>query len=202
VKRAHRLTMADWFPDIFPIHLIWLSGLWTLIGGGASTTVSILYVMVTDAVTAESRTTAFSCIQASLLLSEFIAISASGWLMQFDPWIPLLGASALSFIGFGLGILFVPDTFTGSRRVSNGNWRVALKESIPECLCSWNSFKSTVDHGIKQRSGAMRWLRQNYNVVLVLLAFIPSAIGRTVVGLLLQYTSKKFHLPYGKVRLF
>ena len=44
-----------------------------------------------------------------------------------------------------------------------------------------------------------RWMRRNTSVMLILSCFFVAQLGRQVVGVLLQYASKKFHWTFAKV---
>jgi len=49
------VRMVYWFPDIFPLRAVWLSGVWQTMGGGSTTLTSIGYVLIADACPPEQR---------------------------------------------------------------------------------------------------------------------------------------------------
>jgi hypothetical protein len=101
--------VVDWFPNIFPVTLIWLNGIWILIGGGSSTVSSLLMVLVTVRAPLEYRISAFSQVQVAILLSEMIAINISALLMRISPWIPMMSSTGLMILGAILSIFLIQD---------------------------------------------------------------------------------------------
>jgi MFS family permease len=53
VSEVNEFELTGAFPDTFPIRLVWLKGLSSLLGGGSLVTVSLFIVVITD-VTPES----------------------------------------------------------------------------------------------------------------------------------------------------
>jgi MFS family permease len=49
------VRVVYWFSDVLPPRVVWLSGVWTIIGGGAATLSSIGYVLIADACPPEDR---------------------------------------------------------------------------------------------------------------------------------------------------
>lgn len=47
--------MLGFFPEIFPLRMIWLSGLWQMIGGGQASVMSLCFTLVGDACSPEQR---------------------------------------------------------------------------------------------------------------------------------------------------
>ncbi|KAL2867573.1 MFS transporter [Aspergillus lucknowensis] len=90
-------------PQVFPLRAVWLSGVFTLFGGGPSTVVSMCYAIIADACLPHQRTTAFSLIYAGFLISEIVSIPLGAALIPLNPWIPVLGA-------IGLRLLFTLST--------------------------------------------------------------------------------------------
>ncbi|KAL6709005.1 hypothetical protein ACN47E_002132 [Coniothyrium glycines] len=78
-----------WFPDVFPIRLIWLQFTFSMVGGGFTVVVTLLHVIIADVVSAEERTTMFFRARAAGVAASILGYAASGLLMKvadFLPW--------------------------------------------------------------------------------------------------------------------
>lgn len=102
------VRVVYWFPDVFPLRAVWLSGLGQAIGGGATTLSSIGYVIIADACLPEDRTTAFSVISAGLILSKMVFVPLGG--IFSDPWLPMWISSGLMLAALLVAAAFVPPT--------------------------------------------------------------------------------------------
>ncbi|KAL3421494.1 ATP synthase F0 [Phlyctema vagabunda] len=188
------IKVICWISPVLPIRSIWFSSVFYLIGGGAQTGAALMYVMVADICPPDKRATAFSQLQAAALISEVVATPVSAALMSVDPWLPFL-------IGFGLTItgallaLLIPETLVIKQKarstIPTGQVNeVAASSSEPTAPHSlvgsvWKELK------ILGHSAAGLW--KDLNVILILVVFFVSYLGRQSVTLILQYASKRYH---------
>ena len=49
------LFLIGWWPHIFPLRLVWISGLFRIIGGGDLVVTSLVCVMIADVFSKEDR---------------------------------------------------------------------------------------------------------------------------------------------------
>ncbi|KAK4452936.1 major facilitator superfamily domain-containing protein [Podospora aff. communis PSN243] len=176
------IRVVYWFSDVFPTRIVWLSGVWTMIGGGGATLTSIGYVLIADACPPEDRTTAFSYVSAGLIISRLVLIPVGGTFK--DPWVPMFISSALMVAGFFLATVFVPET------------RTTRDESPPSDSEEDDTPKLTLrDHLHNLASSTLNlttWLTSNARIIPLLLTFFLFQFGEAPNNtLLLQYASKR-----------
>jgi MFS family permease len=77
-----------WFPDVFPIRLIWLHFIFSCIGGGFTVVVTMLHVIIADVVSAEERTKMFFRARAAGVAASILGYAASGLIMRVNVFLP------------------------------------------------------------------------------------------------------------------
>lgn len=93
--------LVCWFPNVFPIRLIWLHFVFSCIGGGFTVVVTLLHVIIADVVSAEERTRMFFRARAAGVGASILGYAASGILMnvcEFLPWAVGLASLVLAII--------------------------------------------------------------------------------------------------------
>ncbi|KZM19225.1 uncharacterized protein EKO05_0007315 [Ascochyta rabiei] len=80
--------LVCWFPDVFPIRLIWLHFLFGLVGGGFTVVVTLLHVIIADVVSAEERTNMFFRARAAGVAASILGYAASGFMMRVSAFLP------------------------------------------------------------------------------------------------------------------
>ncbi|EED14312.1 conserved hypothetical protein [Talaromyces stipitatus ATCC 10500] len=186
------------FSDIFPLRFVWFSGAFQLIGGGATTMSSMIYVMAVDVCPPEYRTTSFSQITAAGLASEFLSVQASAWLMSKNPWIPYLGSSLILITGLILIIVLIPETFVPKDEslmdTSTEENLTHTAESPSWIDCSYPRIRQHISN----LGPVFRWMRRNVPAMMIISSFFFANIGRQTAGILLQYITQKFHWTFAK----
>lgn len=206
----HTKSAPVWFPSFFPVHAVWFAGLWQIIGAGAATLSSVTFVIVADLCppdqryariaptrrlvgsTHPSRTAAFSHIQSASLISQFLFTPVGAFMMTQGPWIPVFISSAIMIVGFGVAVLFVPETLNIQDVADDSQESVALPKTSAHHhpLKLWDDVRALG-----------RWLTQNASLVVVLSAFYAFHLGEQSGGpLLLQYTSRRLGWTLGEVK--
>jgi hypothetical protein len=207
--------VLGFFSDIFPLRMVWLSGIWQTIGGGAPVMGTLFYIMVADAsssgkmsvkwkhtrttcIDSKDRITAFSQVQAGKLLSESLSIQLGAALMSINPWIPFLGSSIILIIGICLTAIFVPETSTTLKtdQVCEGT-SIISQDQVPSKPLAVRMREEALL--VIQRDYAI--VKHNFRMVLMLSSFFVFDLGTQVELVLLQYSSEKFHWSFAKVRV-
>lgn len=86
-----------WFPEVFPIRLIWLHFLFSCVGGGFTVVVTLLHVIIADVVSAEERTKIFFRARAAGVGASILGYAAGGILMKTNEFLPwAIGLVALT----------------------------------------------------------------------------------------------------------
>jgi len=80
--------IITWFDNVFPIRLIWLHFVFSLVGGGFTVVVTLLHVIVAHIVEEEERTTVFFRIRAAGAGASVLGYAASGAIMKVNSWLP------------------------------------------------------------------------------------------------------------------
>ncbi|KAF1928786.1 MFS general substrate transporter [Didymella exigua CBS 183.55] len=80
--------LVCWFPDVFPIRLIWLHFMFSCVGGGFTVVVTMLHVIIADVVSAEDRTKMFFRARAAGVAASILGYAASGLLMRVSAFLP------------------------------------------------------------------------------------------------------------------
>ncbi|KAI0537873.1 major facilitator superfamily domain-containing protein [Xylaria digitata] len=180
-------------PHIFPLRAVWLSGAFTIVGGGPATVVSMCYAIISDVCRPHQRTTAFSLIFAGFLVSDMISTPLGAAFIAVNPWIPVLSAIGIR-LGFTLVTIGTTIKYGNKERLKN---LPKSDQSSP----TWSPSRQTnvrdrVSQVLADLGGATVWITKD--IVLLLIAFFLSQINRESSDILLQYSSIKFHWDFAK----
>ncbi|KAI1745725.1 major facilitator superfamily domain-containing protein [Xylaria scruposa] len=173
------------WPQVFPIRAALFSGVFTLVGGGPTTVVSMAFAIISDACRADQRTTAFSMLQVGFLLSELISTPLGAAFIAVNPWIPIVTAIATRIV-FTLVLFAASVRYGDAERLTKKSPTNDVDESSP----------LSNETGAQRRYGAISWITKD--VALVLFAFFCVLVNREASDLLLQYSSIKVHWDYAK----
>ncbi|KAJ4405922.1 hypothetical protein N0V82_010222 [Gnomoniopsis sp. IMI 355080] len=120
-------TLVLWFPNVFPVRLVWLESVGQLIGGGAPALMGLLFSMTTDATNEEERAMTFLRIHIASVCGNLVAPTLSSFLMaKYGPWPPTwigIGCLASSIIV----VLFIPETLHAKQQIAESG-----DEAIPD----------------------------------------------------------------------
>jgi hypothetical protein len=174
-----------WFPDVFPIKLIWLHFVFSFIGGGMTVIVSLFHVVVAEHVGAESRMKVFLRMRAVGVVASALGYGAAGAIMKVNVWLPwglgLLSMLLAAFCGLLLPANKVQDV---PKEDGIGGWR------------DW--FPSTVQF-FKRVKGL---LTDDMQVTGILVLVFLCQLGFDSVPLMMSvYVSKRFHWTFANVCL-
>ncbi|KAK7183939.1 hypothetical protein DPSP01_011737 [Paraphaeosphaeria sporulosa] len=93
--------LVTWFPNVFPIRLIWLHFVFSCVGGGFTTIITLLHVIIVDVVSAEDRTRMFFRSRAAGVAASIVGYATSGLMMRVNdylPWAVGLGSLVLGTV--------------------------------------------------------------------------------------------------------
>ncbi|OQD60699.1 hypothetical protein PENPOL_c021G03643 [Penicillium polonicum] len=183
------------FPQIFPIRMVWLSGLWQLIGGGGAVVMSLCFTLIGDVCSPEQRTTAFSQIHAAVLLSELISVPLGSSLISVNPWIPVIGALAAMAVTIAVALIFTPN-LAPSHKVQQSLEDIDIHLSQDELSPLSTKIRDRLNQSMAKWVDASQWISKD--ICLIFLAFFVFETSRQVTGVLLQYSSVKFNWEYAK----
>lgn len=195
------IRMVCFFPDLFPLRLVWLSGAWKVIGGGDMVVSGTAMVMVADLFSEQERLTALFRLNGVVVLSEVLATPVSAYLMTFDPWFPYIHGLAIMTVGF-LTALLLPETledakgqfpksFTGPQSESETELEPRAKTTVLRMVIL----------EVRKFTESTQFIWSDIPVMLSLLVFFVSSISRQSATLLIQYASKKFHWSIARASL-
>ncbi|KAF3397997.1 hypothetical protein F1880_006430 [Penicillium rolfsii] len=193
--------------NVLPLRLVWMTGLFRIMGGGDQVVISIALVMVADLCSEEEISTALFALQSCVILAEIVGAPISAWMMQYDNWLPYILGAAIIVAG-STPILFLPETLEEAKAKKAKYRRGATQEasetpspsgpvepsnkksSLQEILCQARDFKESTQS-----------IWRNRNVCLVILCLIVSVISRQSSTVLLQFASKKFNWSIAQASL-
>ncbi|THY32782.1 hypothetical protein D6D01_02447 [Aureobasidium pullulans] len=193
------VRLICWYADKIPLRYIWLSGLWQVVGGGPPTFTSLLFVMAAQSASAKNRSdsfnifgriVAFSFLNVAALAAEILTVPTSAYLMSFGPWIPFMLAPALTILTIVVTVLLLPGA-VGDRTASSNHEISETLDPRPGDSC----FPSS--HAVQSSS----WFTRAGKSFVIALIFFTSSLGGQSMGLLLQYSAKKFSWTFAKVVL-
>lgn len=128
-----------WLSPLLPLRTVWAAVLTQVIGGGAQTVMSTLFVIIADVCPVEkrysflffffyyiftntltenkNRATIFSQLGSIAFISELIGTPIGAALMSITPWLAFVLGYCVSFVGFLLAF-FLPETLPAAKCVS------------------------------------------------------------------------------------
>ncbi len=146
-----------------------------------------------------NRTTAFSQIQTTRLLSQLIFVPTGGALIAINPWIPMMISSVLMVAGFAVAVKFIPETLPLSARGHIENQQLVFL--VGNCPKGKDDLRQCMKQQLVEFTDLGSWVIANIRVVLVLFSFLAFFLGAQLSGaLLLQYSSRRFGWSFSKVR--
>ncbi|KAH6639486.1 major facilitator superfamily domain-containing protein [Boeremia exigua] len=169
--------LVCWFPEVFPIRLIWLHFVFSCIGGGFTVVVTLLHVIIADVVSAEVRTTMFFRARAAGVGASILGYAASGFLMRTSEFLPW----AVGLVSLILGTVtatLIPRTTVQKDNESHGDGAVE----------SW-SMRSSLE---ALRNIASILLGDKQILAMLLLVFVCQLGFDSVPLMLAIYVSKRF----------
>ncbi|KAJ9244771.1 hypothetical protein DTO169E5_1592 [Paecilomyces variotii] len=179
------------YPSVLPLRLVWLSGVWRLIGGGDIVVSSIALVMVADRFPEDEIATALFRLTSAVILSEVLATPVSAYLMADDPWLPFM-------LGLGIAILgswsaFIMPESLNPAKSGISSTTVPSEEEIRSSPAGRDAVRQYIRGKMRDLRDSTRFIMGSPAVAVCLFALFITSISKQSTSLLLQYTSKRFH---------
>lgn len=167
---------------------------------------AMVWTIVADVVPVAERTSVFYQLTAVALMINVIVNPIAGWLLQFDPWIPMWLSFGFLVLGT-LSTLLIPETLSLRRKADdrrrngvnhetghpeeNENGNGTLKHRILQQ--AWFTIKNDMGH-------VWRFIFASKSVMILILALSAySPIRLAFSNILLQYMTKRFNWEWSTV---
>lgn len=179
--------LVTWFPDVFPIRLIWLHFLFSCVGGGFTVIVTLLHVIIADVVSAEERTTMFFRSRAAGVAASILGYASSGLMMRVNDYLPW----AVGLVSLVLGTItaaMIPNTTveTASKPMDTEGTSMGWKKNLGSLLEALKNITSL--------------LIRNKQVLAMLVLVFLCQLGFDAGPLMLAiYVSKRFGWSFSGV---
>lgn len=170
-----------------PLQLTWFSSAFYCIGGGPIVAMAIGICMISDIAPPDKRTTIFLYLTASVLLAEMVAPIMAAKLMEFGDWLPLLLALGIQQVGITIAFFF-PETLHLRDLPEPADGDVDRDIELEPMKGSNFTLKAQ----LRNFSSAIRFLRQDWTITLVVSSFLANRLGRQAMTLLIRYASKRY----------
>ncbi|MCJ1304184.1 hypothetical protein MMC08_006996 [Hypocenomyce scalaris] len=189
------------FWQTIPIRWVWLSAFHGLLGGSTAVITSMIFVMTSDIVPENQRSTTFFWVGGCALGTLSVGQPLSALLMERSPWVPI-------WLGLGLLLLAVivacvlPETLhMREKALASGHHHVSA-DSL--------SLKDDDAHSVFQRTRltarkfgkAASFLVEDMRVFILLCCFMIGMLTQESNNVLLQYVSKRYDWTLSKATLF
>jgi MFS family permease len=174
-----------WFPQFFPIKLIWLHFVFSFVGGGLTVVVSLLHVIVAEHVGPERRMTVFMRMRAAGVVASALGYAAAGASMKVNVWLPW-GIGLLSMLlSAGCAMLLPENKVQDVPKMDDvGGWGIGFGSAM---------------QFLKRVKGL---LTDNRKVMVILILVFLCQLGFDAVPLMMSvYISKRFHWSFANVCL-
>ncbi|CAK3981880.1 hypothetical protein AC579_680 [Lecanosticta acicola] len=193
--RALWTQFVAWNWQAFDLRAVWLSSVFSLLGGGSIIASNLFYVTISDVTPQEERAAAFLRMAAVSLLPNVLTPPLAAWLMQLSPWIPSLLGTACTILA-ALVYCVVPETKnyqhqfpqcgTPSEEPTEGERPLPRARATKESLLSrcW----------LSNLTSSLSFLTTDWRIPALISAFSLHILIASINRLLLQYTSKRYAL--------
>ena len=189
------------FWQTIPVRWVWLSASHSLLGGSTPVITSMIFVMTSDIVPENQRSTTFFWVGGCGLGTLGVGQPLSALLMERSPWVPM-------WLGLGLWLLAVtvacilPETL----HMREQGLAPGLRHGSPDSL----SLKDDDAQGVFQRTKltaqrfgkAASFLVEDMRVFLLLCCFMIGMLTQESNNVLLQYVSKRYDWSLSQATLF
>ena len=184
------------YPQQLSYRLIWVAPSFDMLGGGTAVAVSICWVIVSDIVSADERSTVFFRFGAAALVGELIANPIAAILMRHDPWTPIL--IGLALVVLSVGILFlVPETLPFRDERANTEEQLSQAEDLPAYCARTRppgpegAFQA-IKTAIEILYANVRLVLRDRTILVLLFAYMLTTFGRGFGDILMQFATKRY----------
>ncbi|MCJ1473273.1 hypothetical protein MMC13_001924 [Lambiella insularis] len=209
--RACWVYLILFFPNFFPVKLIWFEAVFGIFGGGSMVATALLFVIVSDVTPSSQTASTFFRLGASNFLCFLVAPPLAAKLMELSPWIPLT-------LGLGVQALAIPVTMAlpetlGCRKptdptpptpkpFSEKDTREAerpLTASEPSMRLSNGSLSDTFRSVVASFVANSAFLFKDWRILFFGATYPVRMLASPLGSLLLQYVSKRYQWTLARV---
>lgn len=178
------------FPDVLPIRLIWLQGVFLLLGGGMSTYGALLFTIATDISTEAYRATALLYLGTASHLASLLGGPISYFAMQRGAWFG-------TYLGLFLWIMLLFLTAVIPETRSNAAVKKAreavLQSKLDAAEHAWWDVRPLARSTVEQTKMVVNVIfLNNATLGILLLSTIFTTLGRSGSSLQKLYATKRF----------
>ncbi|KAI3326782.1 MFS general substrate transporter [Xylariaceae sp. AK1471] len=196
------IQLVTWVWQEFDVRMSWLSTLHGLMGGGSIVLVGFLFVMVNDVTLDRYRANIFMRAGAASLVANLLIPPLASRLMIWDPWIPCL-LGILARLVCCVLMFSLPETL-GFRSSSEGPRRPP-KQNVTSRSTSSESIQpkapNLLTRSVRLVQRAIIVLTSNARIMFLIMVFAGHSILGSTFSILLQYSSKRYHLTLSTATL-
>lgn len=157
-------------------------------------TSSLVCVIVADAFANEDQATALFQLTSVILVAEMLAIPLGGALMAWSsPWVAFTLGLGIFSLGIPLAAFLIPETLPAP--VENDEDAQETEDA------EGSGDKKSLTTSLNLFISSTRFMTQR-NILLALLLFLVSSLGRQSTSLLLQYSSTRYNWAFSRASLF
>ncbi|KAL1869217.1 hypothetical protein Plec18167_007883 [Paecilomyces lecythidis] len=178
------------YPAVLPLRLVWLSGMWRLIGGGDITVSSIALVMVADRFPEEEIATALFRLTSAVILSEVLATPVSAYLMARNLWLPFMLGLGIAILG-SWSAFMMPESLNDARSKVSSTTMPGENE-VRSYPAERDAVKQYIKGKVRDLHDSTQFIMSSPDVAVCLFVLFITSISKQSTSLLLQYTSKRF----------
>ncbi|KAI9751276.1 MAG: hypothetical protein M4579_006129 [Chaenotheca gracillima] len=189
------ISTICYFPAVFPIHLVWLSSAFFVLGGGPTVLIALVYSVLADSVPWDERASTFFRLQAAQLVAEIIGPSIGSALMSHDLWLPVYVGLTLDAITVFSTLIALPETLN-ARLADPELESVEVFSDSASSSDSSNGFGALIRRNIRDLAqnfkSALDFVAHNITVSLLVFTFLSHVISRSAMEVLFQYVPHRF----------
>ncbi|EXV03955.1 MFS transporter [Metarhizium robertsii] len=181
-------------PSVFSPRLVWLGSAFALVGGGAPVFNAVTFAIVSGVVSERKRSVVFLYIAAAVLGSQLVASPLVYVLINVDTWLPVY---------CGLGCLWLATAVAFSiPRMMLASSPALEHVKTEEAQESRAQAQPARYHRLMGVAKAAVWFaRGNVLVVVLLLTFLVTSLGRLAQEIILQYITKRYGWSWSEVSI-
>ncbi|MCJ1439406.1 hypothetical protein MMC27_008800 [Xylographa pallens] len=197
------VTGVAWLAPAVPLRLVWLSPIFTVVGGGPGVPISILMTSAADVVLPSQRVTVYSYIHGTALVAVMLGSLLSSLMMtSLGNLSPLLTGLALMCLALALGFFLPSQRNTTKSFTTASDSDFYLKPSDDSDASSPVQAQGGRNFSVRALSQSFQNLWRIKGVIPLLIAGFVSMLGQQVQILVLQYVPNRFDVSIAKANMF
>ena len=193
---------VTWFWQIFSIRSIWMSAFFSILGGGASVSSALFFVVLSDITPEAARTAVYLRAGAVNVSASLFMPPLAAWRMTITPWIPLLGSTVFLILG-ALLWLSIPETIDSPHLYSPKTSHLLSHAASSQATLDPATTDQPSSTGFVKRlllnvNEASTFILGDWRVPALILPFCEHMLISASGPLLLQYISKRYGLTFSQ----